>query len=67
MALSTFQFHTPCLCTRVIFTYFVTYVTYLFLFKTFKALSGFLCADVLLINYSLTHSAPPCIAPPPHL
>jgi len=26
------------------------------LFKTFKALNGLLCADVLLRNYSLTHS-----------
>jgi len=28
----------------------------MFLLKTFKALNGLLCADVLLRNYSLTHS-----------
>jgi len=28
----------------------------LFLLKTFKTLNGFLCADVPLRNYSLTHS-----------
>jgi len=28
----------------------------LFLLKTFKALNGLLCADVLLGNCSLTHS-----------
>jgi len=28
----------------------------MFLLKTFKALNGLLCADVLLRNYSLTQS-----------
>jgi len=29
-----------------------------YLLKTFKALNGFLCADVPLRNYSLTHPVP---------
>jgi len=38
----------------VIFIYFVIFCAWLFLLKTFKALNGFLCADVPLRNYSLT-------------
>ena len=40
----------------VIFIYFLISPSKLLLLKTFVALNGILCADVLLRNYLLTHS-----------
>jgi len=45
-----------CFQSRIIFTYFVIFSTWLFFLKTFKAPNGLLCADVALRNYSFTHS-----------